>query len=58
LPYEALNNKDMELLFRSFDEIGYFGYKTDFLEVNKKMDYKHTTPVDFWKNRGWTGPSQ
>ncbi|KAJ2613448.1 hypothetical protein EV177_002522 [Coemansia sp. RSA 1804] len=58
LPYEALNNKDMELIFRSFDEIGYFGYKTDFLEINEKMDYKHTTPAEFWKNRGWTGPSQ
>ncbi|KAJ2660248.1 hypothetical protein IWW48_003080, partial [Coemansia sp. RSA 1200] len=44
LPYEALNNKEMELIFRSFDEVGYFGHKTDFLEINKKMDYKHTTP--------------
>ncbi|KAJ2400443.1 hypothetical protein GGI23_002032, partial [Coemansia sp. RSA 2559] len=58
LPYDFANNVAMEQMFRGFDEFGYFGWSTDFLETNKEMDYKHTTPVEFWKNRGWTGPSQ
>ncbi|KAJ1801420.1 hypothetical protein LPJ59_000302 [Coemansia sp. RSA 2399] len=57
-PYDRFGSESMEQMFRSFDEFGYFGWKTDFLELNKKMDYKHTTLVEFWKNRGWTGPSQ
>ncbi|KAJ1663357.1 hypothetical protein IW140_001907 [Coemansia sp. RSA 1813] len=58
LPYESMNSIPVEQMFRSFDEFGYFGWKTDFLEINKKMSYKHTTPVEFWKSSGWTGPSQ
>ncbi|KAJ2762494.1 hypothetical protein H4S06_000633 [Coemansia sp. BCRC 34490] len=58
IPYEAMNNVPMEQMFKSFDEFGYFGWRTDFLETNKKMEYKHTTPVEFFKNSGWTGPSQ
>ncbi|KAJ1770618.1 hypothetical protein LPJ74_003067 [Coemansia sp. RSA 1843] len=58
LPYESANSITAEQLYRGLDEFGYFGWKTDFLELNKKMDYKHTTPTEFWKSRGWTGPSQ
>ncbi|KAJ1665416.1 hypothetical protein IW140_003385 [Coemansia sp. RSA 1813] len=57
-PFDAFNSVIMEQMFRGMDEFGYFGWKTDFLELNKQMSYKHTTPVEFWKNRGWTGPSQ
>ncbi|KAJ1989445.1 hypothetical protein GGI26_005055 [Coemansia sp. RSA 1358] len=45
-------------MFNSNEEFGYFGGKVDFLEVNKNMDYKFTTPVEYWKNRAWAGPSQ
>ncbi|KAJ1786331.1 hypothetical protein LPJ59_005950 [Coemansia sp. RSA 2399] len=58
ISYEALNNEDFEHMFKSYDEFGYFGWKTDFLDFNKKLSYTHTTPTEFWKNRGWTGPSQ
>ncbi|KAJ2661907.1 hypothetical protein IWW48_002138 [Coemansia sp. RSA 1200] len=58
IPYDSMNNFPMEQMFRSMDEFGYFGWRTDFLEVNKKMEYKHTTPVEFFKNSGWTGPLQ
>ncbi|KAJ1663330.1 hypothetical protein IW140_005088 [Coemansia sp. RSA 1813] len=30
LPYETLNNEDMEQIFKAHDEFGYFGWKTDF----------------------------
>ncbi|KAJ1781107.1 hypothetical protein LPJ59_007119, partial [Coemansia sp. RSA 2399] len=58
IPYDFANNVALEQMFRVFDEFGYFGWNTDFLETNKEIDYKHTTPVEFWKNRGWTGPAQ
>ncbi|KAI9505809.1 hypothetical protein GGI25_001217 [Coemansia spiralis] len=56
LPISAINNKNTEQGYQGFEEFGYYGGRTDFLEINKKMDYKFTTLVDFWKNRGWTGP--
>ncbi|KAJ1890840.1 hypothetical protein LPJ81_005857, partial [Coemansia sp. IMI 209127] len=58
LPYEAMSNEDLKQMFMSWDEFGYFGWKTDFLDFNKKLDTKLTTPTEFWKNRGWTGPSK
>ncbi|KAJ2548518.1 hypothetical protein EV175_004798 [Coemansia sp. RSA 1933] len=58
LPYDSFNSIPIEEMSISFDEFGYFGWKADFLETNAKMGYKHTSPVDFWKNRGWAGPSQ
>ncbi|KAJ1894905.1 hypothetical protein LPJ81_005071, partial [Coemansia sp. IMI 209127] len=58
LPYDATGIVPVEQMFRSLDEFGYCGWRTDFLDTNKEMEYKHTTPVEFWKNRGWTGPAQ
>ncbi|KAI9504507.1 hypothetical protein GGI25_005538 [Coemansia spiralis] len=57
IPLSALHSEELGQMFKGIEEFGYFNGNTGFLEVNKKMDYKHTTPVDFWKNRGWTGPS-
>ncbi|KAJ2514438.1 hypothetical protein GGI11_004087 [Coemansia sp. RSA 2049] len=58
IPHAYLNSEELTQMFKSFEEFGFYGHKTDFLEINEKMDYKHTTPAEFWKNRGWTGPSQ
>ncbi|KAJ2549241.1 hypothetical protein EV175_004518 [Coemansia sp. RSA 1933] len=58
VPYDYFNNEVLAQMFKSFEEFGYYGWRTDFLELNKKMSYKHTTPIEYWRNRGWTGPSQ
>ncbi|PIA18638.1 NAD(P)-binding protein [Coemansia reversa NRRL 1564] len=42
----------------SFDEFGYFGFSTEFVERNKKINHKFVTPTEFWKNLKWEGPSK
>ncbi|KAJ2660247.1 hypothetical protein IWW48_003079 [Coemansia sp. RSA 1200] len=58
IPYTYLGSEDLEQMFKGVEEFGLFDKSLGFLETNKKMGYKHTTPVEFWKNCGWTGPSQ
>ncbi|KAJ1662326.1 hypothetical protein IW140_005961, partial [Coemansia sp. RSA 1813] len=56
IPHAYLNSEELEQMFKGIEEFGLFNKSTDFLKLNKKMDYKHTTPTEFWKSRGWTGP--
>ncbi|KAJ2608320.1 hypothetical protein H4S08_004496 [Coemansia sp. RSA 1365] len=58
IPYEAAGMYEMSQMFKAFDEFGSFGGRSDFLEYNKEMDYTFVTPVEFWKNRNWDGPSK
>ncbi|KAJ2356837.1 hypothetical protein GGF43_001822 [Coemansia sp. RSA 2618] len=58
IPYEAVGSNDLSQMFQGADEFGLFGGRSDFVEHNKKIDHKFSTPVDFWKHRGWTGPTQ
>ncbi|KAJ2847215.1 hypothetical protein GGI22_006041 [Coemansia erecta] len=58
IPHAYLNSEELEQMFRGLEEFGLFKGRTDFLELNKKLNIKLTTPTEFWKNRGWTGPSQ
>ncbi|KAJ2762493.1 hypothetical protein H4S06_000632 [Coemansia sp. BCRC 34490] len=58
LPYNVTGKVAAEQMFRGFDEFGSILIDDKNLEINKKLNYKHTTPIDFFKNSGWTGPSQ
>ncbi|KAJ1731002.1 hypothetical protein LPJ72_004175 [Coemansia sp. Benny D160-2] len=58
IPHAYLNSEELEQMFKGVEEFGLFDKSAEFLETNKKMGYKHTTPAEFWKNCGWTGPSQ
>ncbi|KAJ2865175.1 hypothetical protein GGI22_001560 [Coemansia erecta] len=57
-PMSQISNKAVEQMFATTNEFGSYAKGTNFIEKNKQMAYKHTTPVEFWKNRGWTGPSK
>ncbi|KAJ2548970.1 hypothetical protein EV175_004622 [Coemansia sp. RSA 1933] len=52
-----LGNKSVEQMFATIDEFGSYAQRTDFAEVNKQMDYVHTTLTEFWENNGWDVPS-
>ncbi|KAJ2182048.1 hypothetical protein GGF45_001126 [Coemansia sp. RSA 551] len=58
LPYEAVGSDELVQMFKGTDEFGLFAGRTEFLERNKEMNHKFTTPTSFWKHRNWTGPSQ
>ncbi|KAJ2083078.1 hypothetical protein H4R24_001117 [Coemansia sp. RSA 988] len=58
LPHDTTGLFFMTQMFKSFDEFGYFGLRTEFLERNKKIDHKFATPLEFWKNKKWEGPSK
>ncbi|KAJ2521162.1 hypothetical protein H4217_001569 [Coemansia sp. RSA 1939] len=58
IPHSYFKSEDLEQMFKGIEEFGLFNGSTEFLEFNKRLDYKLTTPVEFWKNRGWFGPSQ
>ncbi|KAJ2549925.1 hypothetical protein EV175_004257 [Coemansia sp. RSA 1933] len=58
VPHALFNSEDLEQMFRGIEEFGLFNGSTRFLEFNKKLDSKLTTPIGFWRNLGWTGPSQ
>ncbi|KAJ1934706.1 hypothetical protein FBU59_005615 [Linderina macrospora] len=57
IPYEALGPEQLVQMFKGFDEFGMFGGRTEFLNRDYKTERKFTSPADFWKNRGWDGPS-
>ncbi|KAJ2400966.1 hypothetical protein GGI23_001701 [Coemansia sp. RSA 2559] len=57
-PMSQISNKAVEQMFATTNEFGSYAKGTNFIEKNKQMAYKHTTPVEFWRNRGWTGPSK
>ncbi|KAJ1798499.1 hypothetical protein LPJ59_002462 [Coemansia sp. RSA 2399] len=58
IPHAYFHSDDLEQMFRGIEEFGLFNGSTKFLEFNKKLDSELTTPVEFWKHRGWAGPSQ
>ncbi|KAJ1902265.1 hypothetical protein LPJ66_000152 [Kickxella alabastrina] len=58
LPYEYLGVEEAVQMFKGIDDFGSFNGRTEFIERNKLIAYKFTTPVEFWKNRGWTGPAK
>ncbi|KAJ2692894.1 hypothetical protein GGH99_001445 [Coemansia sp. RSA 1285] len=58
VPYDVTGSIAAEQMFRGFDEFGSILADEKLLDVNKTIEHKHTTPVDFFKNSGWTGPSQ
>ncbi|KAJ2496059.1 hypothetical protein GGF44_000366 [Coemansia sp. RSA 1694] len=58
IPYEYIDNDELVQMFKGQEEFGYFGGRTEFIERNKEIKHAFTTPTSFWKNRGWTGPSQ
>ncbi|KAJ2311145.1 hypothetical protein IWW51_006492, partial [Coemansia sp. RSA 2702] len=57
VPFEVVPLKEFQEMFKGQEEFGYYNGRVGFLERNKKMDYKFTTPIEFWKNCNWTGPS-
>ncbi|KAJ2570876.1 hypothetical protein IW140_002065 [Coemansia sp. RSA 1813] len=57
-PKSQVSNKMVEHMFATIDEFGSYANGSDFLDVNKQMKYNHTTPEEFWKNRGWAGPAK
>ncbi|KAJ1846285.1 hypothetical protein LPJ73_004580 [Coemansia sp. RSA 2703] len=56
IPYEYLGDEELEQMFKGIEEFGLFNGRTDFIERNKSMKHKFTTPVEFWQRSGWTGP--
>ncbi|KAJ2777526.1 hypothetical protein H4R18_005111 [Coemansia javaensis] len=57
IPYDALGSDELAQMFRFLDEFGYFGH--DAPDTSNAVDgYSFTTPLEFWKRRGWTGPVQ
>ncbi|KAJ1735334.1 hypothetical protein LPJ72_001918 [Coemansia sp. Benny D160-2] len=58
LPYNITGSAAAEQMFRGFDEFGSVLNDDKNLEINKRLAHKHTTPVEFFKSSGWTGPSQ
>ncbi|KAJ1878360.1 hypothetical protein LPJ57_003460 [Coemansia sp. RSA 486] len=57
IPYEYIPSEELQQMFKGLEEFGPFDGKTEFIARNKKINYKFTTPTEFWKNRGWTGPT-
>ncbi|KAJ1877827.1 hypothetical protein LPJ66_012020 [Kickxella alabastrina] len=58
IPYEYLGMEEMVQMFKGIEEFGLFNGRTEFIERCKEYDHKLTTPTEFWKNRGWTGPAK
>ncbi|ORX74478.1 NAD(P)-binding protein [Linderina pennispora] len=57
IPYEALGPEQLVQMFKGFDDFGMFGGRTDFLNRDYQTERKFTSPADFWKTRGWSGPA-
>ncbi|KAJ1724076.1 hypothetical protein LPJ53_001650 [Coemansia erecta] len=58
IPYEYLGSEDLAQMFQGFREFNIFDGMTDFAEYYEKRGVHLTTPAEFWKNSGWTGPSE
>ncbi|KAJ2845349.1 hypothetical protein IWW36_004816 [Coemansia brasiliensis] len=58
IPYDSIPLPEVVQMYKCIEEFGSFCNRTEFIERNKKMGHKFTTPVEYWKNRGWTGPTQ
>ncbi|KAJ2356838.1 hypothetical protein IWW50_002231 [Coemansia erecta] len=55
-PFEDIPLEEVKQMFQCIEEFGPFSGRTGFVERNKKLSYKFTTPVEFFRNNGWTGP--
>ncbi|KAJ1856573.1 hypothetical protein LPJ73_002157 [Coemansia sp. RSA 2703] len=58
IPYEYLGGEDLRQMFQSLREFSMFAGMPDFVEYYKKKEIHLGTPVEFWRNSGWTGPSE
>lgn len=57
IPYDAFGMEEFSQMFQWYDEFGYFdGFDLD--KFNKNLNHHFATPKEFWKSRGWTGPSK
>ncbi|KAJ2079440.1 hypothetical protein H4R24_003769 [Coemansia sp. RSA 988] len=56
--YESAGSEDFIQMFKGISEFGLFGGRSEFIDRNKKMDYKFVTPTQFWKSEMWAGPSK
>ncbi|KAJ2317298.1 hypothetical protein IWW52_003201 [Coemansia sp. RSA 2704] len=57
LPYESIQLEAIRDMAQGQEEFGYFNYSDKSPVRKEKMDYKFTTPVEFWENSKWTGPA-
>ncbi|ORX67444.1 NAD(P)-binding protein [Linderina pennispora] len=57
IPYEAVGLDELAQMFKGLNEFGLFGGRTGFLSRGYSAAGGFTTPVQFWKNRNWSGPS-
>ncbi|KAJ1847154.1 hypothetical protein H4S02_001212 [Coemansia sp. RSA 2611] len=57
VPYEVVPLKEFQEMYKGQEEFGYYNGRVGFLERNKNMDYKFTTPTEFWENSKWAGPA-
>ncbi|KAJ1890379.1 hypothetical protein LPJ66_007515, partial [Kickxella alabastrina] len=59
IPVEQIGNDSLIQGLKGIEEFGGFNGRAEFIERNKLLiDHKFATPVEFWKNRRWTGPAQ
>ncbi|KAJ2773193.1 hypothetical protein IWQ56_001085 [Coemansia nantahalensis] len=58
LPYDSLDMPEFAEMCDMIDTVGCFGGRTDFIEANKRIDHKFTTPVEYWRRTNWNGPNE
>ncbi|KAI9476762.1 hypothetical protein LPJ78_005235 [Coemansia sp. RSA 989] len=58
IPYESIPLPEVAQMYKCIEEFGPFCNRSEFIERNLKMKHKFTTPVEYWKNRGWAGPTK
>ncbi|KAI7829197.1 hypothetical protein BX661DRAFT_197974 [Kickxella alabastrina] len=59
IPVEQIGNDSLIQGLKGIEEFGGFDGGAEFIDRNKLLiDHKFATPVEFWKNRRWTGPAQ
>lgn len=56
VPYEIVGIEELIQMYKTIDEFGHFA-DYNFDEQNENINHSFVTPAEFWKNRGWSGPS-